>query len=594
MVSFLYRMFTAPLALVACFLVVQSSAYAITSIDASVDKNPAFVNEIIVLTVVANESLPQQALDLQPLETDFLVGTPSMINQEQRVNNERTVRTIWQIPLQAKREGKLQIPPLALENLQTKAISIEILPATKTAGSSNAELAFVETILSADQVYVQQLFYIDVKIYLMGDLQSGHINEPVIADATIERLGSDEEGSEIVNGERYQTFTRRYSVVVNKPGTFNIDKVSFEGEVINHNKRTDFWARGTQVMIQAPKVTLNVAPLPPTAPTPWLVSELVTLTEEWSNPSQSPVEGEPITRTITLTAIDVQKNQLPDLDVMLPPDFKAYAEQPQAGSAVRNGHVVSQKTFTTAIIATKAGDFVLPEVNVQWWNSKTNTMEIASLPARTISVQPSADQSANSAATPTTTASEQASAVSNDALASSQPTSSTPSLPHVNAASFTMWSLLVALLLIVWLATLAYVFYLRRTITKLLQADDPLSSLEPPRFNSKKLRTACLQNNSQQAKAELLLWARQHFQRPVAHLTELLTLLPAGDLQQHIQQLSFSGYQRDAQPWQGHALFECWVKFRHLHAKPSDLDHKSAISTPSSSQNGGLKPLYPR
>lgn len=582
MVSFLYRMFAAPLAFLALFLLMQNSAYAITSIDASVDKNPAFVNEIIVLTVVANESLPQQALDLQPLETDFLVGTPSMINQEQRVNDERTVRTIWQIPLQAKREGTLQIPPLALENLQTKAISIEILPAAKTAGSSNAELAFVETILSADQVYVQQLFYIDVKIYLMGDLQSGHINEPVIADATIERLGSDEEGSEIVNGERYQTFTRRYSVVVNKPGTFNIDKVSFEGEVINHNKRTDFWARGTQVMIQAPKVTLNVAPLPPTAPTPWLVSELVTLTEEWSNPSQSPVEGEPITRTITLTAIDVQKNQLPDLDVMLPPDFKAYAEQPQAGSAIRNGHVVSQKTFTTAIIATTSGSFVLPEVKLPWWNSKTNTMEVASLPARTITVQPNAD--ANNAANIPDATSVQTPAASNT-LSASQATPTPAPLTAKNTTSLTLWYAITAVLVILWLATLIYVVHLRRTITKRIQLDEHTLSAEQPRFNSKKLRSACLQNDSQQAKAEVLLWARQHFQSPIPHLTELLALLPAGDLKQHVQQLSFAGYQANAQPWQGHALFESWVKYRHLHA--------NSATTSQTAGNGSLKPLYP-
>lgn len=580
MVSLLQRLFTMTLVVFSCVTLFHNSVWAITSIDASVDKNPAFINEIIVLTVVANESLPQQALDVQPLETDFLVGTPSMINQEQRVNDQRTVRTIWQIPLQAKREGTLQIPPLALENLQTKAISIEILPAAKTAGSSNAELAFVETILSADQVYVQQLFYIDVKIYLMGDLQSGHINEPVIADATIERLGSDEEGSEIVNGERYQTFTRRYSVVVNKPGTFSIDKVSFEGEVINHNKRADFWARGTQVMIQAPKVTLNVTPLPANAPTPWLVSELVTLTEEWSNPSQSPIEGEPITRTITLTAIDVQKNQLPDLDVMLPPDFKAYAEQPQAGSAIRNGHVVSQKTFTTAIIATKSGDFVLPEVKMSWWNSKTNTMEVASLPARTITVQPNADASNATKATDATSA--QAPAAPNTPATSA----AIPApLADTRTASVTLWYAITAALVSLWLATLCYVVYLRRTITKLLQLDDHRLSAELPRFSSKKLRSACLQNDSQQAKAEILLWARQHFQLPVAHLTDLLALLPAGDLKQQVQQLSFAGYQPNAQPWQGHALFECWVKYRHLHA--------NAATSAKTAGHGSLKPLYP-
>ncbi len=41
------------------------------------------------------------------------------------------------------------------------------------------------------------------------------------------------------------------------------------------------------------------------------------------------VQGEPITRTITLTAMDLADHQLPDLQLNLPAGIKSYAEKPQ-------------------------------------------------------------------------------------------------------------------------------------------------------------------------------------------------------------------------------------------------------------------------
>jgi hypothetical protein len=60
------------------------------------------------------------------------------------------------------------------------------------------------------------MLYYEIKIYFKGELQRGNLSKPDLDGAEIEQVGKDIENSEIVNGERYQTITRRYSVVPQK------------------------------------------------------------------------------------------------------------------------------------------------------------------------------------------------------------------------------------------------------------------------------------------------------------------------------------------------------------------------------------------
>src|SRR5690606_1080991 len=102
--------------------------------------------------------------------------------------------------------------------------------------------------------------------------------------------------------------------------------------------------------------------------------------EEWSPATTALTQGEPVTRTITLTALDVAEHQLPDVSIHTPDGVKLYKEQPQAKQAERNGHLVSQKVFSMAVVANKAGELVLPEVKLPWWNKKSGAVQYATLP----------------------------------------------------------------------------------------------------------------------------------------------------------------------------------------------------------------------
>ncbi len=529
-------------------LCLLSQAQAATQLRASVDKNPVMYGEAITLQLTLDEKVDAGVLDFAVLENDFRVSGPSVSQSMQIINGQSSQSTTWQLSLFPRRTGTLTIPAFKVGALSSTAIAIEVQPASQSSGQGT-EL-FLENSFSHDQVHVQQMLYYEIKIYFKGELQRGNLSQPDLDGAEIEQVGKDIENSEIVNGERYQTITRRYSVVPQKSGSLTLTAPFFNGEMIDRdNSRYDYFARTKAVSAEGKALSLEVSAIPDGQQHHWLPSELVALTDEWTPSSQQLVQGEPVTRTITLTALDLADHQLPDLQLGAVNGAKIYPEQPQSRKADRKGRIVAQKVFSYAIIADQSGELVMPEVRVQWWNTKTNQPDVAVLPAVTLQVSANPQQ-----AEVTTTAVP-------PELAAIQ-TAEPPSDWHF---SYSSW-----LLLGLWLATAA-MWALQHWYQQPATAPKSAPSSEL-RFNSRKLKTACQHNDVAQAREQLLRWAQQLIDAKIESLSDILPHLPDGALKSQIQQLSYQGYQPSGYRWQGQALLEAWAHFQHQPpAKPDEL-----------------------
>lgn len=528
-------------------------AQAATQLKASVDKNPAMYGEAIVLQLVLDEKVDAGLLDFAALESDFRVSGPSVSQSMQIINGQSSQSTAWQLSLFPRRTGTLTIPAFTVGSVSSNPISIEVQPASQSSGKG-AEL-FLENSFSHEAVHVQQMLYYEIKIYFKGELQRGNLSQPELNGAEVEQVGKDVENSEIVNGERYQTITRRYSVVPQKSGNLTLSAPFFNGEMIDRdNSRYDYFARTKAVSAEGKPLTLSVSAIPDGQQHHWLPSELVALTEEWSPSAQQLVQGEPVTRTITLTALDLADHQLPDLPLGTVNGAKIYPEQPQSHKAERKGRIVAQKVFSYAIIADKSGTLTMPEVQVHWWNTKTNQPDVAVLPAVTLQVSPNPQQPEH-----------------NDTAVPEPGVVPVPAEPVSDwYFSYSSW-----LLLVLWIATVAMwllqQWYQRPPAVAMPVADTAV------RFNARKLKQACQQHDAVQAREQLLRWAQQLIDPQIATLSDILPHLPDGALKSQIQQLSYQGYQAAGKTWQGHGLLEAWAHFQHQPAR----------------QPAGLAPLYP-
>lgn len=536
-----------------------SAAQAFSSLSSSVDKNPAMLGEAITLTLSADGRFAADAIDFRVLEQDFRVMLPSVSQSTQVINGVTQHNTSWSVSLFASNTGSYRIPAFELNGVRSEPIELTIIESSQ---AQNRRDLFLEAkLVGYPSAYVQQMLYYDVVIYFSGDLQRGNLTEPALEGAEIQRLGPDTEGTALIDGVRYRTITRRYSLIPQRSGDFVIAPPLFTGEMIERNpERFNYFSRSKTVMAEAEPVQLEVKPQPENFPGRWLIAGLVTLTEEWQPDSQQLKAGEPVTRIITLSAVDVATNQLPDLDQQLPASLRAYQEQPQSRGAERSGRQVAQKVFTNALIASNEGELVLPEVRLPWWNSQTNRLEYAVLPARTLQVTGNAQP------------------------AMPLPTLSSPELLPATAANPPwQWNYLSTVLLAAWLLStvaLCWLWLERRMLRANNQAGNQADNRNTVAVDAGKhaFKQACNNNSPKAAEQTLLRLAAGAYPPACRSLGQLAAKVSDPELKAEILKLEQALYSPQTESWQGEALYQAWLKRKANHTSQREVQ---------------LQPLYP-
>jgi hypothetical protein len=487
-------------------LVVSQTTFALSKVTASVDANPVMSNESIVLTVVADDSVERDDLDTSPLLKDFIVARTEVSSQTNMINFKTTRTTRWQIVLIPRHTGKLMIPQLTVDGYQSKAITVEVIE-QGSANSTKQQDIFITAELSQNDVYVQQLLALTIKLHIGIQLQRGSLTEPNLPGATIEQIGKDIESDEIINGKRYRIIERTYAITPEKSGEFTLDTPMFSGDIlVQSRRRTGFMNFGETkpVNILGDKLTLNVRPIPDSYPidanNSWLPSELLTLHQEWQPVNNEFKVGEPITRTITLTAAGLGKAQLPKIIMNAPVGLKIYPDQAELHSSLTKERLISQKRQNFALVASQAGEYVLPEITIAWWNTVTNKYQRAVLPKQTITVLPNADlpQTSMVKVPPTIGTLPKSNLIDNSA---------TPLAPPIiiEKTSNLQW-LFLALWLLTVFAWITHVFYLKRNRTI------KSTHTKPQKVNDAylALMAACKQNKAEQALSLILPWLNSH------------------------------------------------------------------------------------
>jgi len=488
-------------------LAVSQTTFALTQITASVDANPVMDNESIVLTVIADDSVERNSLNTTPLLKDFILARTEVSSQTNMVNFKTTRTTRWQIVLMPRRTGKLVIPALTVDGYHSKAINVEVIE-QGSANSTQQQDIFITAELSENDVYVQQLLALTIKLHIGVQLQRGSLTEPNLPNAIIEQIGKDTESDGIVNGKRYRIIERTYAITPEQSGKFTLDTPMFSGDImVQSRRRSGFLSFGETkpVNISGDKLSLTVRPIPDNYPidatNSWLPSELLTLHQEWQPVSSHGKNefkvGEPITRTITLTAAGLGKAQLPKIIMNAPAGLKIYPDQAELHSSLTKERLISQKRQNFALVASHAGEYTLPKITIAWWNTVTNKYQQAVLAEQTITVHANADLPQPSIATiPAIT-----NTLSKDTLVNNTTTQQATPPIIIEKASYLQW-LFLALWILTALAWGTHVFYLKRK-----------NSLNTTNTTPKKvnnyylaLMAACKQNKAEQALSFVLPW----------------------------------------------------------------------------------------
>ncbi|MDA8621903.1 BatD family protein [Psychrosphaera sp.] len=541
-------------------------------LKASVDRNPVMERESFVLKIEANDSINTNDLDLSALQkTGFIVGRTATGSQTQIINGSIQKSTTWSVVLTAKQQGTYTIPALKLHNASTSPIVVNVVSASSSKNYKD-ESIFIKNTLETNNLYVQQSIKLVTKLFISPQvqLQSGSLSEPTLDGALIQQQGKDKDASEIINGIRYRVIERIYTITPQSSGDFTVVSPTFNGDVTAPSRRRSAFssfAQSKPVTAFGEDFNIEVKPIPADYSGVWLPSSIVQLNEEWSPLKDTFDVGEPITRTITLTALNVNEEQLPEVSGNYPTNVKVYPDQSKTHSVVRQNALVSQRVTSEAVVANAPGKYTFPEVKVTWFNTKTKRQDVATLPAKTITVVGNA---INQTSVPVQQNTQD---ISNGNPNEAAATCNCNEFDAIETKTGALYWFTLFGGWFAFIALLAYCVIVKsrnnKQLVENIQLDVPQTN-----FDIKELKRACLSHQPNTASALLSDWVKVNF--PGYSTYEQARNAMSVDLVTAIDELNKSRFAQNSNAWKGESLWQAISNF----SKEQNKSKKSDILPP--------------
>ncbi|MDP2100779.1 MAG: BatD family protein [Methylobacter sp.] len=515
-------------------------------ISVSLDRNPVSLDESFQIIFTANDT-PDGDPDFSPLEQDFELLNQSQSSNMSLINGQLSKSMKWTLNVMAKHPGSLVVPAVRFGADSSQAVSILVPQNADNKSVDSKDDLFLEVQVSPESPYVQSQVLYTARLYRRIDITRAGLSEPELSDAVVEKLGDDSNYNTQINGVNYAVTERKYAIFPQKSGSLTIKPLELTAEVPLNN-RPSFGGFFNPQMTKAKKVlskalTLDVKPVPASfTGQHWLSAEQLELKEQWSGDTQQMKVGEPLTRTLTLLAKGTTVSQLPDLNSgTVDGQLKTYPDQPALQEQKKADGLVAFREEKIAIIPSTAGFYKLPAIEIPWFNSQSQTMEIAKIPETMITV-------ADAAGTLPEPAIPAVQAHKVDVAPLAQPTQQN------------IWLWISAFLAVGWFAT-----YIRLLI--LYPPKKPVTAKSEREISLqdcvKKLKKACADNNATAAKEALLAWGRQKYSThegiSVANLGVIAELSEAR-LRDEILHLNHVLYGKTTEQWQGKKLFQAFAE----------------------------------
>jgi hypothetical protein len=539
------------------FLLLWQTAIAFAApIKVDVDRKTVRLNESFQIIFSTTEE-PDGEPDFNALSQDFEIIDKSQGSNLSIVNGVTNRTVQWTLNVMAKRAGHLEIPSVPFGKDLSPALKITVTegnPQTNETASNNHADLFLEVEASPTKPYIQTQVIYTLRFFRKVNIAEASLKDPEIADAVVTKLDEDRNYKTDQNGEEYVVTERKYAIFPQKSGTLTIPSLTLTAAVVRDDPSGFggfFNMRGTRTERVASKpITLTVLPTPTNFKGNWLAAERLELTQQWSDDINNIKVGEPVTRTLTLTAKGTTVGQLPKLQQATSnDDLKTYPDQPKTEEQKNSDGIVAIREEKVAFIASKAGTYTLPAVEIPWFNVQTQKTEIAKIPATIIVASGVGKIADTTQATPTVEKQvDKPSIIANPQTVNIQP----------KQVDNSIWQWLTAFFALAWLVTLALFFTNRKETQPIETVKNPVN---PVNQINRVLKQACTDNDAMAAKQTLIAWGQQKYS--VSTLGALAEFCDAR-LRDEILLLNRHLYSQQEAGWEGKRLFQAFSEHRAM------------------------------
>lgn len=476
-------------------LFVVNNAIAAT-LTASVDRKQITENDSFRLFVRYDEQVGFGQPDLTLLKKDFRVLNQQRSNQFRSMNGKTVSFTEWTLVLSPIRTGELIIPALSFNGQNSQEIKVSVNELPDSVKEQIAKEFFFDIEVDRKSTYVQSQVLYTEKLYYSVNHEEATLSELKVTDAHVIPLGDVRQYNTTINGQRMGVYERRYAIFSEESGEMVIPGQKFSASVVNSYNR---WSRGRPISVIAKPIRIEVKPTPSEYPqSPWLPSNEITIDDRWSKPNNDWQVGEPVTRNITINAKGLSGSQLPSIALPIVEGLKYYPDQSEYTDQNDVLGVQGTSQQSLAIVPTKSGRILIPEMRIPWWNLKKNALDYAILPAQTIQVAEASNPS--------------------NIASNNQPDRKSAanklSASTMNSSSFSSLWIFSTLLLLVSNIITAFFLWRKKEPTLIEKEKKPNNTQ-----HFKLLRKACQDNDPGEIRKHLKQWAEQQYQ--ISNLDEL-------------------------------------------------------------------------
>lgn len=520
--------------LIICLLSLLSPL-AQAALEASVDRTRLVEGESLELTLETPSAGRMSELDLTPLAEHFEVQGTRQLSLVSQINGRTTPVTRWVVTLTPLRTGFLVIPPISLGDASSQPISLHVLSAAQAAADHSAQLApvFIDSEVDIETPYVQAQVLLTLRIYHSVSLfDDSTLSGLDIPNARVESLGPLRNFERLINGVRHGVIEIRYAIFPQHSGELEIPSQLFSATALQPGSNGRPSARsGRLLQVRSPSITLQVRGIPDSYPenAPWIPAKSLNLMQTWQpDPGIDLFSGEPLTRTLILSADGLNASQLPALQSLsadqTSQQLRQYADQPKLHTDSNDAGMRGVRHDSAALVALEEGSYNLPPIVVHWWNTTEDRLETASLDSLVLNVSRDSDFGSVS-----------------------------PPINYAPAEPVRIWPWQLACALLT-LALLASLHLLRRSRQAL--AEYQLTETEE-HFDDQQqgnpladLQAACRTNRPAEARKALELWARQQHSDGLIGLSHNHL-----ELEEALEELNGCLFGRARHTWRGKPLW---------------------------------------
>ncbi len=271
--------------------------------------------------------------------------------------------------------GPASIPALKIvvdgKTYTTDPIHFEVTSSPKRPGASSSadggrgssgNVVFAEARLSRDEVWVGEPVMLTASIYStlrVHDIGLAEIPSfsqflatPVTVDINAESTRAE------IGGRGYTVYTvRRDLLVPLGPGSYEIDPYTIQVQVQSRRDVFDLFARGTSVLRRTEPQTLTVKALPPNAPAGFGGAVGAFEFHATLDRAEAAVNDAVALRVTVEGEGSLQTVDPPQWDA--PPGVKVYDPEGKLETDIRNGKLISRKTWEWVLVPLAPGDLAL-------------------------------------------------------------------------------------------------------------------------------------------------------------------------------------------------------------------------------------------